>query len=83
MIRIVKRPVPTSISRPPRHVDLFVPVVPVAVHHGVDHAFPHRHADPVLFVFVETRLLGRLQNLALRQIDALQRGRVVMVEHFF
>ena len=61
----------------------FIPVVAVAVHHGVHHAFPHSHADPVLFVFVETRLFGRFQNLALGKIDALQRGWVVLVDDFF
>ena len=35
------------------------------------------------FVFVETRLFGRFQNLAFGKIDALERGWVVLVEYFF
>ncbi len=64
-------------------MDLFVPVVAVAVHDGIHHAFPHRHADPVLFVFIETRFFGRFQNLAFGKVDALQGGWVVLVDDFF
>ncbi len=77
-MRIVSR-VPAN-----RNVDvnLLFPVVTVAVNHRVDQAFPHRHADPMLLVFVETNLCRRLQNFGFRKIDALQRGGVVSIVNF-
>ena len=64
-------------------MNLLVAVVPVSMDHRIHHAFPHSHAYPVLLVFIETNLFRGFQDLALGQVDALQRRRVMVVEDFF
>ena len=61
-------------------VNLFVAVVSIAMHDGVDHAFADRHTNPMLIVFVKTCVSSGFQDLTFGEIDALKRGWIVMVE---
>jgi hypothetical protein len=63
-------------------MNLFSPVVAVAMHDRVDEAFPHGHTDAMLIVFIKTSLSGRLQNLGFGEIDALQGRGVVSIMDF-
>ena len=62
---------------------LLIPVVAVAVYHGVYHAFPDGHSNPVLLVLVEPRFFSGLEDLRFRLIDAFERGWVVLIKKFF
>ena len=43
------------------------------MHHGVHHALPNRHADPVQVFFPETRFARQIEHRALGLIHTLQR----------
>jgi hypothetical protein len=61
-------------------MDLFITVVAIAVDDGINHTFANGHTNSVLIIFVETSLSGGFQDLTLGEIDALQRGWVVVIE---
>jgi hypothetical protein len=61
-------------------MDLFITVVAIAMHDGIDHTFANRHTDPVLIVFVKTGLASGFQDLTFGEIDALERGWVIVIE---
>ena len=52
--------------------DLFIGVVPVAVHHCVDHRLPDRHPDLHQVVFVEARTLSHADGKLFGVVHALQ-----------
>lgn len=57
-----------------------VPVVSIPVNHRVDHALADGHADPMLLVLIETDIRCRAQNSGLSIINALECGRIILIQ---